>query len=351
MLTLVDRLEEAIPLLAASQPVLAARLGPTDERAVQALIDLGDAQRRAGRLEESAVNLRLAVDLSRDSIVVDDDHLANALRMLGVLLSQGGSLVEAEGIQREARERILARFGEQHPQALSSATELANTLQRLDRLEEAELLNRQAVEIGRTVLGERHPDQITALNSLASVLLVRGAVDEALRLRREVIEARLDVLGPDHENTWTARANLAVVLARTGETAEAEHIYRDVLERQRERFGVGDRRVMTTMYNLGTLLRDARRLDEAFSVFQELVRAADEALPPSDWQRAVYRAGRGYCLANAKSFGPAEADLLAAHGDLERLLGPDHSQTRAVRMNLGRLYQKMGRAEEAERWR
>ena len=53
----------------------------------------------------------------------------------------------------------------------------------------------------RRVLGEEHPDTMTSASNLASSLSDQGKYTDAERINREVLGAKRRVLGEEHPNT------------------------------------------------------------------------------------------------------------------------------------------------------
>jgi hypothetical protein len=66
---------------------------------------------------------------------------------------------------------------------------------------------------------------------------------------------------------------------------------------------------------------------------------------------ALARTELGVCLRDLGRFDEAEAALLAAHGVLEAKFGADDARTKRAARELATVYEKLERAEDAERWR
>jgi hypothetical protein len=104
------------------------------------------------------------------------------------------------------------------------------------RYAEAERINREVVGVERRVLGEEHPNTLTSAGNLASSLSGQGKYAEAernqtQRIHREVLDVTRRVLGEEHPHTLMSAGNLAfkLSLAHQGKYAEAERIEREVL--------------------------------------------------------------------------------------------------------------------------
>jgi tetratricopeptide (TPR) repeat protein len=85
----------------------------------------------------------------------------------------------------------------------------------------------QVLEIMARVLGKEHPDTLTSMSNLAQTLYAQGDLTEARTLQEQVAIARL--LGKEHPNTLTSMLNLASLYYTQNQYAKAESLYRQVL--------------------------------------------------------------------------------------------------------------------------
>ena len=72
------------------------------------------------------------------------------------------------------------------------------------------------------VLEPDHPDTLTSRSNLAHILYECGRPDDAEAEHRAVLETRTRVLGPDHPDTLSSRSNLSLVLRDLGRLDQAE---------------------------------------------------------------------------------------------------------------------------------
>ena len=61
----------------------------------------------------------------------------------------------------------------------------------------------------RRVLGEEHPDTLASAGNLAASLSKQGKYTDAERIQREVLGVQKRVLGAEHPNTLMSAINLA----------------------------------------------------------------------------------------------------------------------------------------------
>ena len=74
------------------------------------------------------------------------------------------------------------------------------------------------------MLGPEHPDTLTTKSNLARSLSGQGKYPEAEALERQVLEAQERVLGPEHPYTLTTKGILAGSLSRQGKHPTTEGV-------------------------------------------------------------------------------------------------------------------------------
>ena len=115
-----------------------------------------------------------------------------------------------------ARRRVL---GEDHPDTLASANNLAVDLRDLGEVQAARDLDQDTLDRRRRVLGEDHPDTLASASNLAADLRELGEVQAARDLDQDTLDRRRRVLGEDHPDTLASANNLAARPARPGRGA------------------------------------------------------------------------------------------------------------------------------------
>src|SRR5436190_1450586 len=114
-------------------------------------------------------------------------HQSVCLRFLQVL----GGIHRAlwEGIPRRPRTKfpILNRRKE-HPDTLTSSTNLVVMLQDQSKYEEAEQMHRQALQGYEKALGKEHPDTLRSINNLAVMLQYQGKYEEAEQMNPQALQ-------------------------------------------------------------------------------------------------------------------------------------------------------------------
>ena len=109
-----------------------------------------------------------------------------------------------------AREKVL---GEEHPDTLTSMSNLAGVLDSLGKYEEAEAMHWQILAARGKILGEKHPDTLTSVCCLAHLLANRHRYDESAALYERACAEYSAVLGNDHPITLACRERYSGMLA------------------------------------------------------------------------------------------------------------------------------------------
>jgi hypothetical protein len=100
-------------------------------------------------------------------------------------------------------------LGEDHPDTLAAAANLAATLWSTGDYAGARTLDERVLDRRREVLGEDHPSTLAAAASLAATLRSTGDYAGARTLEERVLDRSREILGEDHPSTLTAAAHLA----------------------------------------------------------------------------------------------------------------------------------------------
>jgi tetratricopeptide (TPR) repeat protein len=154
-------------------------------------------------------------------------------------------------------------FGDDHPDTLAVAINLANILRAVDRTEDALQLAEKVVERYKSIYGTDHPYTYACSGNLA--LIRRQAEDaENAKVLDEESLAGLDArLGRDHDYSLTAAMNLASDLSALGETAQARELGEDTLSRLRTLMGEGYPLTLVCALNLSLDLRAEGATEDA----------------------------------------------------------------------------------------
>ena len=244
------------------------------ERVVRAAVDasgpaeatsLADAARAQGRYALAEYGYRHAYRARGADPELSAEHpdTLTSRSNLALVLWDLGRHEEAEAEHRAVLEARTRTLGAEHPDTLTSWSNLALARWNLGRLDEAEAQHRAVLDTRTRVLGAEHPDTLTSRNNLATVLGDLGRLEEAEAENRAVLQIRTRVLGAEHPDTLTSRSNLATVLGGLGQLQQAEAETRTVLEIRTRVLGDEHPDTLTSRSNLALVLRGLGRLTEA----------------------------------------------------------------------------------------
>ena len=76
----------------------------------------------------------------------------------------------------------------------------------------------------KKLLGAEHPDTLTSMSNLALTYSNQGNLNEAEQLNVEVLDMRKKLLGAEHPHTLKSMSNLALTYSSQGKFNEAEQL-------------------------------------------------------------------------------------------------------------------------------
>jgi tetratricopeptide (TPR) repeat protein len=137
-----------------------------------------------------------------------------------------GEYTTAEGFLRLSLEIREKELGREHPDTLTSVSQLGSVLERQGKYDEAEAMHRRALEGYEKALGREHPNTLTSVSNLGSVLERQGKYDEAEAMHRRALEGREKALGREHPDTLTSVYHLAFLFHQKAHYSTAIELYK-----------------------------------------------------------------------------------------------------------------------------
>ncbi len=257
-LLMLDRDEEARPLLLESLALFSRDSSGSKERAegaldlivdsyraraspgepcslVLVLEDFASSLEEDGEFESAAVLYRRALAMARAPRARADEppvahaqvEVAAILHRLGGVLEDLGEYDAAWRRYREAADLRRSLLGEDHAETAASVIRQAGVLRVLDRLDEAERLYAQVLAVRRASLPARDAAIASSLMLLALVRMEKDEAAGAETLLRECLQIRRVALPQDHWLTAHAESVLGGCLAALGRYQEAERLLLD----------------------------------------------------------------------------------------------------------------------------
>ena len=297
LLVLTDRLDEAEPLLDASERRLESN---PDVELLAELVELRSrTSERRGALEaaaaviESALAGPLAAPEAPADAALGGAWRARLRSRRGLLLVELGRLTEGvEELEAAWAEGVAAR-GREHPDTLEIGFRLNQGMQAIGRADEALELQTELCELVRGTYGEHSRVHAQHLAQLMTAHLSAGDPDEALAVGERALDA-LD-LGDfdDHELELTLRANYAIALGMKGRGAEAVVELERVVTLLEDGGQAVGPRMFDVRQNLAEALFMAGRLDDSLAAFEDLLFLAREVHGDGSWQEGLALARLG----------------------------------------------------------
>ena len=165
-------------------------------------------------------HILVATDVHRILAGVEQD-VAWLLDHAGMYLASRGEPALARPLLERAWDLRCCTLGEDHPDILGSASNLAAALWALGHYEQARQLAEDTLTRQRRVLGDDHPDILGSALILAGALRELGHYEQARQLGEDTLTRCRRVLGNDHPHTLRSAHDLTAVLASLGEHEQA----------------------------------------------------------------------------------------------------------------------------------
>ena len=308
----------------------------------------------AGRALREAGDLTRAVPLLEHTLtdrqrVLGADHpdtLSSGSNLAGVYRA-AGRVVEAITLL----ERVLADcervLGADHPDTLASRNNLAFNYRAAGRVAAAITLHEQVLTDRQRVLGADHPDTLASRNNLANAYEAMGRMVEAITLLERVLADRQRVLGADHPGTLASRNNLASAYRAVGRVVEAITLHEQILADCERVLGADHPDTLISKNNLAGAYRAAGRVVEAVTLLEQVLADCERVLGADHPNTLAFRNNLASAYDPAGRAAEAITLLEQVLADDERVLGADHPNTLISKNNLASAYEAAGRVAEA----
>jgi serine/threonine-protein kinase len=313
---------------------------------------MGRAYASLGQWERSGPLLERALSIQRDLQGDTSLAVARTLGALGIARQQEGDLDAVETVLREAL-AIYRALGD----SASGRAPLARGLSDLgalhfqrQELEAAEEFFEQAVDLLRGGPDIERVDLATPLNNLGLTRIRLGDPEGAEAILSEALAINREERGENHPFVATNMNLLAEAHLARGRYDEARGLLEQVLERRLALYGEEHPAVAAILNNLAQVLRNQERYDEALPYAHRAVDIQRATQGPNHAQLANGLKNLGNLYLFKGDFSTAEPFLLEALAINEVALGVDHPQSESTRGSLARVYEGLGRPDEAARY-
>jgi serine/threonine protein kinase len=310
-----------------------------------------EARRRGTFTFEQAIKAALPF---ADKSLTDQPLIEARLRvMLGTTLLSSlrfsGDNAKIAVAQFEAARTLYAQHrGPDHPDTLSSMSNLANSYAVLGRHADAVKLHEETLAVRKAKLGPDHPDTLSSMSNLANSYDALGRHADALKLREDALPVMRAKLGPDHSDTLTTcMNNLAHSYGRVRRHADAARLFEEELALQKSILGPDDWRTLLTMSSLANSYFVLGRHADTARLYEEELALQKSTLGPDNW----------FTLSTMRLLALSYV-VLGRHAEALKLreetlvlqkakLGPDHPDTLQSMNKLAQSYAAVGRHAEA----
>jgi tetratricopeptide (TPR) repeat protein len=210
-----------------------------------------------------------AFQLYRQALGDDDPNTMSSANNLAFVLRALGQYKRARQLDKDNLVRFRRLLGDDDPNTMSSANNLAFDLRALGKHGRARQLHEDNLVRFRRLLGDDHPRTLASANNLAVVLRDLGEYEQACQLDKDTLTRHRRVLGDDHPTTLYSAGNLAASLAMLGEYEQACQLDKDTLTRCRRVLGDDHPNTLTSANNLAHNLSALGEYERALQIFQD----------------------------------------------------------------------------------
>ena len=220
------------------------------------------------------------------------------------------------------------KFGEEHPDTLTSASNLALNLWWLGDYQRARAIDEATLTRRRRVLGEDHPDTLTSASQLATDLCWSlGNKAQARELLEEMLRQRRRLLGDDHPDTLTSFSRLGWLLWYLGDYQQARQLQNDTLARSRRILGEDHPDTLTSAAHLGLVLWSLGDYQQAWQLLTDTITRSRRVLGEDHPVTLRSAFLLGLVLLSLGSHQQAWQLLSDGFTRSRRVLGEDHPDT------------------------
>ncbi|CAM2069719.1 Non-specific serine/threonine protein kinase [Sulfidibacter corallicola] len=317
------------------------------ETKIQMMLALGQVYHHLGHYDQSVDLLDACLRLTRARHGRMGLPQAERSRKLAKVLMARGDYPRAERLMKEVLAYQRESLGVGHPETALTMAGLGNLWVSTGAVDQAEEMLRGAVEIQRAAnVGSLELSD--TLNTLGMLLRRQGEMERAVPLFEESLQLQREGLGEDHPNVATATNNLAAIYHGVGDFTRAAPLYRRSLELKRKRFGDSHPTIANGLNNLAVLLQDMGEDEEAERMLREAVeiRRRHNDGPTAPLAKNLINLGRQVNING--DHVEAEVILKEAIAMFVALFGPGHPEQAGALNNLGIVYRKMKRLDDAQ---
>jgi hypothetical protein len=276
---------------------------------------------------------------------------AEATRLLdhaaSYLLGGSGEVQAAAAVYERAYDVRRDKFGEDHPDTLSSASNLARNLWWLGDYQRARALDEDTLTRRRRILGEDHLDILTSASQLATDLFGLGNYPQARELQEATLTRRRRILGDDHPYTLFSANLLALFLWSLGDYRQARQLQDDTVTRMRRILGEDHPDTLASASLLGAVVWSLGDHRQARQLLNDTFTRSRRILGNDHWATLLSAQHLGMAVWSLGDYQQARQLQNDTLTRLRRVLGENHFLTLREASLLGLTLCSMGEQQQA----
>ena len=264
-----------------------------------------------------------------------------------------GDLAASEECLRRATDLAAQIYTEAQPDRIVLDDELARVLAERGKFDQAVALLEHMLTLVNEHKRAAQPEALLARIDLAAAQTLSGRLDAAAQSLPALLERSRNLLGENNTITLKAAFELVNVRLAQQKLEAAEALSRDTLERRQQEtvYGPQHPETLRSVHQLGRVFAAREQWESAEAEYRTAASIAAEVLPADHYLTGIFCADLGVAHLHLQRLEDAERELSDAARVLEHALGAAHPSTQRALSALLELYDRAGRAAEAESWR
>ncbi|MBL9121342.1 MAG: tetratricopeptide repeat protein [Phycisphaerae bacterium] len=199
--------------------------GSDSPQVASTLTNMGQALRRARRIDEAIAAHTQALDMRRRLTPDHPELIAECLNNLGAARFEDGDTMGAVNLFEEATRMARAAHGTKPLHLSTALNNLATAYVRMGRMDESLKLFDECIDL-RERFGGDAIDLAEAARSMANAMVHLGQRPKAIEMLRRALEVCDRSLPTSHHLAMSTRQNLVITLTVDGQLEEAERLMR-----------------------------------------------------------------------------------------------------------------------------
>ncbi|MFB8772861.1 FxSxx-COOH system tetratricopeptide repeat protein [Streptomyces broussonetiae] len=347
VLSQMGRYEEAAAVVRRMQAVLEQSDTDADEELLRVLALAAGDRRAQGDFKEA---LRINQEVYQRALRYGDDEPETLLHAhnLAVSLRVNGMFKEALELDQQTWQLKTQMYGEEALNSMLTESSVALDRRELGEYLAAVQLFESITERYRQQIGENHPNTLRNLARLGVTLRKAGRHTEAVQHTRRARKELLNRYGPEHPDSLVASLNLSVDLRQLNELKESVQLGEQTRDLYVRVFGPDHPYTIETAMDLAITYRLLNRVGAARELNESALRRCVENLGEEHPDTLVCRINLASDMFAQGEVAPAlemdEETLRTA----TRVLGEKHPTVLVLTSNVAQDLKALGRAQEAE---